>query len=162
MANSDKPKGFRPYGDVIRAVPYTAGAAIYPGDAVHLEDDGKVDPATASEALLGVAANYASADGQEVMVWDSPDQKFIVQGDDGTTLAQTAVGLNYNIVATAGNSAYKMSRMELDSSSGVTTPSTLPLRLLGFDREQGNSAGEFAECIVQINNHQLGRNTVGL
>ena len=162
MANSDKPRGFRPYGDIIRVVPYTAGAAVYPGDAVHLENDGKVDPAVASEALLGVAASYAAADGDEVLVWDSPDQKFIVQSDNGTTLAQTAVGLNYNIVDTAGDSTYKQSRQELDSDSGATTPSTLPLRLIAFDREQGNAAGEFAECIVQINNHQLGRNTVGL
>lgn len=162
MANSNKPQGFRPVGRVLRCRPYTAGAAIYPGDAVKVSSDGKVDPASASDALLGVAASYASADGVEVLVYDHPDQEFVVQADDGTTLAQADVGLNFNIVATAGNSTYKRSRMELDSSSGVTTPSTLPLRLLGYSREQGNTAGEFAECIVVINEHQLKAGTAGV
>jgi hypothetical protein len=156
MANANRPAGLRPYGDIIQESPYTAGAAIYPGDLVHMEDDGKVDPAVASEAVLGVAASYASADGQEVLVWDHPDQKFIVQADDGTTLAQTAVGLNYNVIATAGNTTYKRSRMELDSDSGATN-SNLPLKLLAFDREVNNVAGEFAECIVSINMHQLAK-----
>jgi hypothetical protein len=154
MANSNRPSGFRPYGDILRETPYTAGAAVYPGDVVHLEDDGLVDPAVASEAVLGVAASYAAASGAEVLVWDDPDQKFIAQMDDGTTPAQTAVGLNYNIVATAGNSTYKRSRMELDSDSGATN-SNLPLKLLAFDREVNNVAGEFAECIVSINMHQI-------
>lgn len=161
MANVDRPKGFRPYERVLRETPYTAGAAIYPGDAVHLEDDGKVDPATASEAVIGVAATYASGDGVEVIVWDDPEQKFVVQADDGTTLAQTAVGLNYNLVATAGNSTYKQSRMELDSNTGATS-SILPLKLLGVSREVNTAIGEFAKCVVVINNHQLGKGVEGL
>ena len=55
MANSDRPKGLRPYGDILRETPYTAGAAVYPGDAVHLEDDGKVDPAAAAEAMKSLS-----------------------------------------------------------------------------------------------------------
>lgn len=161
MANTNRPKGFRPYERAIRETPYTAGGTVYPGDAVHLEADGKVDAAAASEALLGVAATYAT-DGQEVIVWDDPQQKFVVQADDGTTLAQTDIGLNYNIVATSGNTTYKQSRMELDSDSGVTTPSTLPLRLIGVSREEGSQLGEFAKCVVVINNHQLANNTDGL
>lgn len=161
MANTDRPKGLRPYERAIRETPYTAGGAIYPGDAVHMEADGKVDAATASEALVGVAATYAAADGDEVIVWDDPQQKFVVQADDGTTLAQTNIGLNYNIVATAGNATYKQSRMELDSDSGATT-STLPLRLIGVSREEGSEIGEFAKCVVVINNHQLANNTEGL
>lgn len=158
MANTDKPKGFSPVGETLRCRPYTAGAAVYPGDAVKLQADGKVDPATASQSIIGVAASYAAADGDEVLVWDDPNQLFKVQ-DDGVsaTLSQTSVGLNYNIVATAGNSTYKDSRMELDADSGATD-STLPLRLVGFAREEGESgAGAInAKCIVAINQHQLG------
>lgn len=162
MANSDRPSGLRPYGAILRCTPYTAGAVIYPGDAVHLEADGKVDPAVASEAIIGVAATYASADGDEVLVWDDPDQKFVVQ-DDGVsaTLSQTNVGRNYNIVATAGNSTYKQSRMELDADSGATA-STLPLRLVGFDREVNQASGAInAKCIVVVNQHQLDANIEG-
>lgn len=162
MANADRPRGFRPHERAKRVTPYVAGSAIYPGDAVKMSSDGKVDSASASEALLGVAATYASADGQEVLVWDDPDQKFVVQADDGTAIAQADVGLNYDIVATAGNSTYNQSRQELDANSGMTTPSTLPLRLCGISREVGNVAGEFAECVVSINEHQLRPGTAGV
>jgi hypothetical protein len=129
---------------------------------VKLGSDGKVVAAAASDALVGIAASYASASGQEVIVWDDPDQEFVVQGDNGTDVAQADVGLNYNIVATAGNTTYKQSRMELDSNSGVTTPATLPLRLLGISREEGNATGEFAKCIVSINQHQRRAGTAGV
>lgn len=160
MANANSPKGLRPYERALRLTPYVAGGTVYPGDAVHMEDDGKVDAATAAEALIGVAATYAT-DGQEVMVWDAPEQKFVVQADDGTTLAQTAIGLNYDIVATAGNTTYRQSRMELDSNTGATS-SILPLRLMGVSREVDEVIGEFAKCVVVINNHQLAKVSEGL
>lgn len=161
MANSDRPRGARPKGRVLRETEYTAGATVYPGDLVHLEADGLVDPAAASEACVGVAATYASASGEKVLVYDDPDQQFIIQADTGTTPAQTAVGLNYDVVATGGNTTYRQSRMELDSSSGATT-STLPLRLIGFSQEEGNEIGEHADCVVVINNHQLKGASEGL
>jgi hypothetical protein len=160
MANADSPKGLRPYERALRLTPYVAGSTVYPGDAVTMANDGAVDSATAAQALIGVAAHYATA-GQDVMVWDDPEQKFVVQADNGTTLAQTGVGLNYDIVATAANTTYKQSRMELDSSSGATS-SILPLRMLGVSREVDEVIGEFAKCVVIINNHQLGKQIVGL
>jgi hypothetical protein len=156
MANVDRPEGFKPFGPVLRASKYIAGATVYPGDLVHLEDDGKVDPATTGEAVLGVALSKA-ADGEELIVSDHPDQRYIVQADDGGTTdvtAQTAVGLNYPIVATSGSSAYNISRMELDGSESGTT-ATLPLRLLGLLDEPGNAWGNFAKVIVRINHNQL-------
>lgn len=160
MANADRPKGLRPQERAIRETPYVAAGTVYPGDAVKMDDTGRIVVAAASNALIGVAAAYATS-GNEVVVWDSPEQKFVVQADDGTTLAQTGVGLNYNIVATAGSSSYRMSRHELDSSSGATD-SILPLRLLGVNREVGETIGEFAKCVVIINNHQLRPQSEGL
>jgi hypothetical protein len=96
------------------------------------------------------------------MVYDDPEQKFIVQSDDATEpAAQTACGLNYNIVATAGNSSYKASRMELDGSSGATD-SVLPLRLLDIVQAPDNAFGAQAKCVVKINNHQLGNKIEGV
>jgi hypothetical protein len=161
MANLDQPVGAKPYGDVLRIKEYTAGGAVYPGDFVHLEDDGKVDAAAASENLIGVAMSYASADGSKVLVADDPNQRFIVQADETEVDAQTDVGLNYNIVAGSPNTTYKISRQEMDSSSGATT-STLPLKLLGIDPRKDNAFGEFVDCIVIINNHVLGNATEGL
>lgn len=164
MSNVDRHNGFRPYEEAVRCRPYVAGGAVYPGDAVSLNSSGQIVAASASSALAGVAASYASASGVEVMVWDDPDQIFEVQDDGSATLASTGVGLNYNIVANSGNSSYIRSRMELAANSGATT-ATLPLKLLGFGREQNSdTVSPYQKCVVEINNHQLkgGTGTAGV
>lgn len=160
MANADRPKGCAPYGDIRRESPYIAGGTVYPGDVVTLNSSGQIVVASAgTNPNIGVAVHYATS-GNDVMVWDSPDQKFVIQSDDGTTLAQTAIGLNYNLTATAGNATYKQSRQELTSNSGATD-SNLPFRLLGISREVNSVIGEFTQCVVDINNHQLRTGGVG-
>jgi len=161
MANPDRPQGLVPADRPRQVTEYVAGAAIYPGDAVRMQDDGKVDPAAASEALLGIALSYAAADGDKVLVCDDPDQRYVVQADGADIDAQTDIGLNYDILATAGDSTYKVSRMEMDSSTGATT-ATLPLRLLSVGRRIDNEFGAQAECVVKINAAQLGSNSAGL
>ncbi len=161
MANPDRPSGAQPKGEARRAREYVAGTRVFPGDWVHMEADGKVDSAVASEALLGVALTYADADTDKVLVSDHPDQEYTIQSDDGTIAAQAAIGLNYNIVATAGDTTYNRSRMELDGSTGVIT-ATVPLRLLALEPRIDNAFGANAELVVTINNAQLGKNTVGL
>lgn len=152
MANADRPTGFRPHGDVLRASPYEAGGTVYPGDAVKMNSSGVVVVAAAGDALLGVAAEYAVS-GEQVLVWDDPDQKFVAQCDDGTNVAQTDMGNNCDILATSGNSTYKQSRMEIDISTKVTTAAQL--RLLQILPQEGNAAGEFAKVVCVINEHQL-------
>jgi hypothetical protein len=163
MANLDLPQGASPYGAVLSAKEYVAGAAVYPGDFVKMSGDGKIDPASAGDALLGVALGLAAADGQRVLVADHPDQRFLVQSDSADIDVQDDINLNYNIVATAANTTYKASRMELDGDTGATT-ATLPLKLLDINRSPKNALGANVECIVAINNHQLkgGTGTVGV
>lgn len=158
MANLDQPCGAVPHERCIRSRKYVAAAAIYPGDFVSLDSGGKVAVASASAALVGVALSYASAADEEVLVADAPDQLFKVQADDTTVDAQTDINLNYNILATSPSTAYKISRHELDASTQATT-STLPLRLLAIDARPDNALGGFVDCIVKINNHQLGSGT---
>lgn len=158
MANYDAPSGFKPVGRVKSKTKYQAGGAVYPGDAVKFDSDGEVVAASASDALCGVAATYASGQGEAVHVFDDPNQLFVCQSDGSDIDAQTDINLNYNIVATAGNSTYKVSRMELDANTGDTT-ATLPLKLLYIDNRPDNALGEFVDCIVKINNHQLGSHT---
>jgi hypothetical protein len=155
MANLDQPKGAEPFGPVLRVMEYTAAAATYPGDFVKQESAGKVTPASASNACVGVALSYASGDGQKVLVANHPDQLFRVQSDDATDPdAQTDIGLNYNIVVGTASTLYKRSAMELDGNTGATD-STLPLRLIMIDKAVNNALGANALCVVQINNHQL-------
>jgi hypothetical protein len=161
MANKDQPRGLVPYGKVESAKVYEAGSTVYPGDLVILAADGAIDTAAAgTTAALGVALNYAIV-GQDVLVADSPNQKFIVQADDGTVSAQSAVGLNFNITVSTADTLFKQSRIELDSSTGATD-SNLPLRLLDLEGSIDNAFGVNADLIVKINNHRLGNSVEGL
>lgn len=163
MANRDEPQGFRPKGEPKRLNKYVAAGVVYPGDAVSQEAAGRMVAASATSALAGVAASYASGAGQDVEVWDDPEQLYIVQADEADVDAQTDIGLNYDLLATAGDATYRVSRQELDSSTGATT-ATLPLKLLGIEERPNNALGAQVDCIVKINNHQLagGTGTAGV
>jgi hypothetical protein len=163
MANASRAKGFQPYETIMRESPYVAGGTVYPGDLVRMNNAGAVVVASADTSPnLGVAAAYATS-GQEVKVWDDPNQKFIAQADDGgsVSIAQTNAGLNYQVVVTAGSTAYKQSRHELDASTAATD-SNLPLRMLAIAPAVGNAAGVNAKVVCSINNHQLRVGAEGL
>lgn len=160
MANKDRPQGLIPVGEPLRANPYVAGAAIYPGDPVRLGSNGKVTKATAGQSLVGVAIGKAAADGDSILVADHPDQQFVIQADDGSIDAQTDLGNNANIVA-GSDDTYEVSRYELDGDS-LASDSNLPLRLLRVERQVGEGLGANAKCIVRINAHQLANNSEGV
>lgn len=157
MANKDMPVGAKPVGRIYEYNIYQAEEAVYPGDFLNKNANGTVEPADATEPLVGVCMSYA-ATGGECLVADHPDQLFMIQSDSADVAAQADIGLNYNIVATAGNSTYKMSRMELDGNTGADT-ATLPLRLIRIDRATDNALGASVKCVVRINNHQNGSHT---
>lgn len=163
MANADRPRGAKPTNREARIGKYVAGGAIRPGEFVKLDSDGEVVVAAASEALLGVAASKASAQGDEVQVYDNPEQEFVVQCDDASIASQSAFNLNYDIVATAADATYDMARMELDGDTGATT-ATLPLKAVRLDDRIDNDLGDKADVIVVINNHQRkgGTGTAGV
>lgn len=164
MANNDFPRGFIPFGKILRANPYTTAEIIFAGDIVSMADTGTVAQACvsgATGAALGVAAHYA-ASGATVMVYDDPDQLFIAQEDaDGGAMALADIGLNVNITDIAGDTTLKQSKQELDSSSKATT-NTLPVRVLGLLNAPDNAIGNFARWLCQITNHQLRTTSVGI
>lgn len=153
---ADRPRGFHPKGEPKRVTEYTAGSAIGTGDMCVLSADGKVDAVTGASytgAAIGVATSSTSTDGDKVSILDDPDQEFECQSDDSTLAAQTDIGRNYAVVATAATSGE--SNMELDGSTGATT-ATLPLKLLSVSpREDADGLGTAnTDVIVKINNHQ--------
>lgn len=177
MANTDAPRGFRPIngssGGTTGLIHYhpliSTNAAIGLGDQVKYvtgNASGVVDLSTASTAILGVAAEAKALNAgatttnntNYIAVWDSPDQLFMAQTDDGTGTASTiaCVGLNIDIVATAPSGGE--SRMELDESSATTT-ATLPWKIMGLYRDPKNAFGEFNKLIVRPNNHFLSSGT---
>lgn len=167
MANSDLPRGFRCHGEPLRSTPYIAAGTIYPGDMVKFHAGtssttnfrAQVEAGSAGGALCGMALNYATV-GQKVLVADSPDQLFVGQADEADFDNQVDLGLNASILATTGNTTYKVSRQEIDSSTLATT-ATLELKILGaLERQDGkNQLGANVELICKINNHQLGSHT---
>lgn len=162
MSNPNRAKGLQPYEDALRESPYVAGSTVYPGDVVRMDSSGLINAASAdTNPNCGVSAQYAIS-GQEVKVWDHPDQKFVAQADSGgsISIAQTNAGLNYQIVATSGSTAYKQSRQELDASTGASD-SNLPLRMLAIQSAVDNAPGVNAKVVVTLNNHQLKAGTVG-
>ena len=161
MANQDIPNGFRPWGRCLRINEYEADTTIYKGDLLKLKSDGQVEPCAAgTTAAIGVAMNYAVA-GEKVLVADDPDQLFEVQSDDATEpAAQTACGLNFNIVVGTASTRYRRSAMELDGDTGASV-SNLPLKLMRVLPRAGNAFGANARVVVAINNHKLKSHDVG-
>lgn len=163
----DAPFGAIPYDGPARLSEYrtdVGAAAIYPGDLVGQMADGCVDvigSATAS-LIIGVAAHYlAAAAATTIMVYDDPDQRFVMQ-DDGDTTAMTAVseGGNARPVITTGNTTSLRSRHEIDSDTVVTVQEAA----LHIQRLHPVEAGSYASAaadprrwIVNINPgyHQL-------
>lgn len=163
MANKDRPRGAEPYGPVKSVGKYVAGAAIAPGEFVQKSADGKLDPATSASVVCGVALTRAAADGDDVIVADSPEQKFVVQADGSDIDTQTDIGLLYNILKTADNTSYDIARMELDSSTGnASTTANGALRLLAIEDRPDNALGAQVDCIVKVNKHQFGDNQAGI
>lgn len=154
MANRDEPQGFRPKGEPKRLTAYVAAGIIYPQEAVKLSSGKVTQAAGGAEALLGVAASYAAADGDEVMVYDDPDQEYIVQADEADIDAQADIGKNAPVVATAGDAAYRIARQELDSSLAAAD-ADLPLLIKGIDKRPNNALGAQVDCIVKISRNQL-------
>ena len=159
--NNDRPFGFIPAVPIRGAHWYTAGstaAAIYPGDVVVVRADGKVAVAAAGGTqILGVAGSYKSATYGTVLVWDDPDQQFLVQDDGGgtTSLGTSRLGLNGDIIATAGNGTVLKSRQTFDRNP--IAASTAQIRLL--DIEANQATGKYQVVRVKINEHFLSKLT---
>jgi hypothetical protein len=155
MANLDRPQGFRLQGKPLRVQPYTSGAACYQGDLVKMSSDGFIDPCSAGDLILGVCMGYASTSGVSVMVADHPDQQIVGQVAASEIDAAGDLFNTADIVATAGDSTYKISRHEIDGSS-QSGSATAQLRLLRALPATGNALGQYVDVVCQINEHQFG------
>ena len=86
-----------------------------------------------------------------VLVADNPDAEFEVQEDSvGGALAVTAIGLNANLIAAAGNTFLKRSQWMLQSNS-TGTGATLQVRIVGFEQRADNEIGQYGKWLVRLN-----------
>jgi hypothetical protein len=123
---ADTPMGLRPYDVVYRINRYrvdTTAAQIFPGDAVtRLASGGLALLTTATQIPIGVSAEWTTASqaSASLLVYDHPDQLFVIQDDADTSFMTSArIGENFDLVYTAGTTtAGPASLRELDVSTG--------------------------------------------
>jgi hypothetical protein len=160
MANNDRPRGFHPYGPLLRARPYSVDAdesdGIFKGDVIEMQSDGNVGPAAAGEVqLLGAALTYnaastASTAANPVMVADNPHQLYEAQDDGAATPAQTNLGNSADHVAGTGSTVTKLSGHEIGLGSLSTSDGGF--KLLDFvQREDNEEDAVNADWVCQLN-----------
>lgn len=84
-----------------------------------------------------------------VIVADDPFLEYVIQAD-ATGIDADQVGLNANLTSGSGSTATKLSGFILDG----TTPdadATYQLRILGFEPQENNEVGAYADVLVRIN-----------
>ena len=186
MANIDAAFGMRPVAKVGSAPGGTTGTtkysigdnqgtAIFTGDPVKYKNDGTVEVATNSDALVGVFMGCFYTDpttkkptfrnhfpaslspGDAIaFVADDPDQLFIAQQDsDSANIVAADLNLNANMIFGAGNTTTGNSGVEIDSSSKNTT-ATHQVRLIDFyDVPSNDATANNSILVVKINNHKM-------
>ena len=185
MANIDSAFGLIPIAKVGQnpnnggLTRYDVGAtqttAIFTGDPVKYKNDGTVEVATATDALLGVArggfytdpttskptwgpyvpASTATTDAK-VFVADDPMQTFIAQQDSVVSnLVAANLNENANLIFNAGSTTTGVSGIEIDSSSAATT-ATHQVRLIDFwDVPDNDATANNSVLVIKINNHKM-------
>ena len=186
MAFGFKPARLRdgsPYNASVSRCYYSTAADLFVGDPVNLS--GTAEAVTAIPSVIKATAGtgnavYGIVVGIEpirndltktyvpsgtsgyVYVETNPNVVYHATEDAaGGALAITAVGLNINYVAGAGNATFGTSGASIDSSSPLAT-ATLQFRLLGLAQTEGNVLGSDASVWeVTINNSNAAPNTAG-
>lgn len=156
MANTDKPCGFYPFGQVRSLTIYEVdadGGTIYEGDLIIMESDGYVAPATAgSTALLGVSNSYRlTGTAGKIGVFDHPLQRFVGQCNEDDYDAQADIGTNADLVAGSGNGTTMRSGHEINTTTLATTAAQL--RVVALAPRANNALGSYARLVVEINEH---------
>ena len=88
------------------------------------------------------------------LVVDDPNVIFEIQEDNADNdIDADMVGLNTDLVFTAGSTSTGKSGMKLDSSGTGTT--SAQCRILGLSNKEDNALGTYAKWDVLINEHEL-------
>jgi len=190
MANQDAAFGLRPVRTSISSqqqnryrIASGYSTAIFQGDLVAMVTGGGIERVAAggSGLILGVfngcfytdpttskptfSNSYpGSIAASDIManVIDDPGATFEIQADAAFPVADLAG--NYDILATAGDTASGTSRIELEVGTSDSTVATLPLKAIDISQDPENSDVSSANTnvIVKINNHLYSGGTAGL
>ena len=176
MSNVNNPHGFRPLMRTIDGgFPSTRefkkvvglGTAVFEWDVVGRVADGSIDVAgnltPGTTNWSGVALNYGAAStATNHIVIESPGAVFEAQDDDTVTgLVEADMGLNANLVATAGDATLKRSKHQINHT-GVDVTNSLDLHLLSKYDVPDNAYGPNCRIEVIFNKHRMNGLTVGV
>jgi hypothetical protein len=179
LANNNNAHGLRPLGISLgggpafieqfsKAVGY--GTAIFQNDAVNRVADGSIEAsATPGSSLYsGVALNYGAAlTATDHLVITSPDALFEAQ-DDGTTgqgvpgITAVGLGMNANLVLTAGVAATSHISKHQIAASTLDTTNTLDMHLLKLLSAPDNAYGQYARIEMVFNRHRMAPGVAGV
>ena len=175
MANVNRPNGFKPVG-TISGSPWSgavrkyscdaSSGAIFPGDLIKLEADGKAEAAAAGDTqLIGVCVGIVvdrdvaatehpgykpATTAGEILVCIAPDALYEAQEDGDTTdLALTDIGANVDMVDAGGSTVTGQSVQMIDSDS-ATASGSAQLRIVDFIDRPDNAIGDYARWVVRI------------
>ena len=190
MANINAKFGLRPIGKLGSASNSTGTTeydiltgttgSIFTGDPVKMVNTGGIAVAAAGDLLLGVfqGCRYTDSAGEVIyspnwptttvsadavaFVVDDPNALFEVQSAATGSVVQTVVGLNADIVYTAGSTTTGRSNVDL---SGTMATGTAQCRIIGFSNDPENNAlgtgslSTYVNMIVKINEHFYAQTT---
>ena len=132
--------------------------ALFIGDAIARAADGTINTTITPGTTLysGVNLNWGAASTlTDHLVVTSPDALFEAQDNDASTGTLAAdVGLNANLVLTAGDSLTLLSKHQVNQSTLATT-STLDVKILRKYDIPNNDYGPNARLEIIFNKHRM-------
>lgn len=157
-------------GDLVKSSG-TAGAAGVVVNGLDVEGIPTVIRAAAGDVCRGVVVGFLpkqsdltvlhreASTNRIALVVDDPNVIFEIEAN-GVGVAAVDVGLNANIVATAGSSTTGISAEVLDTSSLLST-NTLQLKVLGLVKRPDNTIGTADKVNVLLNSHEFRTGVTG-
>ena len=151
----------QPHGPLLKLQQFRndGGAAVFRGDLVEMDADGKISAAEAGDTqLYGVALTYiAASTTTNVPVACDPDQWF--EGDQDGSEAVANIGINTDHAVGSGGSTTTGNSTHVIDTSEIAT-STFGLRIIDYVR-QPNVTDPGDPTIFNINEHAF-KTTTGV
>jgi BioD-like phosphotransacetylase family protein len=173
MANVNNPHGLRPIGTIhgggfeveefSKVVGY--GTAIFIFDAVNRVADNSIEASATpgTTRYSGVALNFGAASTATThLVITDPLCLFEAQDNNSTDgIAAADLGLNANLVLTAGDTTNQQSKHQIDEATAAVT-ATLDVKLRRLFNVPDNAHGANARIEIQFNKHRMTAEVAGV
>lgn len=173
MSNTNNPHGLRPLGwNLAGGPPFIAafskvvgyGTTLFPFDAVNRVADGSIEASATpgTTRYTGVVLDYGllSTATNHLVVID-PLAVYEAQDDGAPGILAVDLGLNANLVLTAGNTVTKQSKHQI-AHAGIDVTNTLDVHLLQLFGAPDNAHGPNARIEIIFNKHRMASDSVGV